>query len=93
MKSNRVTDRARVARITNPNKRVRGGTYPLSKSVALTRIPKLIASGPRAGKPTTASDTWTVHATKPRPWAVRSENRRRNRVARQSRKINRGVKS
>ena len=34
-------------------------------------------------------DPWMWHATRPLPWKVRQENRRRNRVARRARKVNR----
>lgn len=69
---------------------VRNITEVQSRPHSRQRSRHAFASGRRAPGSTEAhSSDWLVHATKPYPWRVKAANRRRNRIARASRKANR----
>lgn len=59
------------------------------QSARLALLPFNFHSQKTVMVPRSDGNSWTVHATKARPWAVRSTNRRRNKAARAARKANR----
>jgi hypothetical protein len=69
--------------------RAKGTETQLNFSGRTVVLPRLVGVDEDGHEVVSTEAAWVVHATKERPWRVRSRNRRHNKRARAARRINR----